>query len=478
MNKRIASFITVATLLGCGQGVEESTSTTVAAVTLAGVTFVDAPGIADEHCRLPQALLNQIPAGRQVRLLRANPTRLALCTVDAVAAPQVDGQPPRAQMNAATLRGRFIFAADAGLAPVTNVSVSDQLAGGAAGPIAVQQSGASPDFNFGVPDVQEWRSQTIPSSVDRVIYTAPHGLIEGGTHHQVNTALEGGVDWDAGWIGMYRQLNNSAGWDQYHTTSTEISTTSFPGLGAMVSAGFRYAVSFHGFGTCAACGDVFVGGGEDATFRSGVAELLREVLPSVDGGAVPTVVVAPAGADMGGENPANYVNALAGGHGLQLEQSLTIRNSDVYRPAVATAVREYIDCVIAPGDVTPSGITFSNTTWSRDVSSYVAGPCPRAVVDVSTRAPMVSFTGEAVTCAVGARVHVDLFRRRADLSYRRIGGGYRVGVSAPGGCTWSNEPGYIVPGPADFVTQGVFRAVVRANDAGGALVPVRVRAST
>ena len=389
MNKNLSLLITASTLLGCSQGYEEATSTTVASITLTGVTFVSESGIAAEHCRLPATLLAQVGAGRQVRLLRSNPTTLALCTVDAVAAPQVAGAAPRAQMSAASLRGRFGLAADAGL-EVTGVSVSNALAGGADGPIAVQQNLPSPNFTFGVPDVQEWRSPTMPASADRVAYTAPHGLIEPGTEDQVTAAL--GAAWSAGWIGMYRETTSAAGFGQYHTTSTELSVVSFPGLGAMLATGFRYAVSFHGVSDdCTACGDVFLGGGEDTTFRSGLAEMLREVLPlPADGGVAPTVVVAAAGADLGGASAQNYVNLLASGHGLQIEQKARVRDSTTYRTNVATAVRTYMDCLIETADYNTARLSSSNAAYTVLIPSYLGGACPRAMVDFYARvAPAV-----------------------------------------------------------------------------------------
>lgn len=114
MNKNLSLLITASTLLGCGQGYDEATSA-VSAVTVSGVTFVSGTGIAAEHCRLPATLLAQVGAGRQVRLVRSNPAGLALCTVDAVAATQVDGEAPRAEMDAASLRGRFSLSSGAAL---------------------------------------------------------------------------------------------------------------------------------------------------------------------------------------------------------------------------------------------------------------------------------------------------------------------------------------------------------------------------
>lgn len=472
MNKNLSLLITASTLLGCGQGYDEATSA-ASAVSVSGVTFVSGAGIAAEHCRLPATLLAQVGAGRQVRLARNNPAGLALCTVDAVAAAQVEGEAPRAEMDAASLRGRFNLSSGAALV-VPSVTVSNQLAGGVEGPIAVQQTGASPSFTFAAPDVQEWRSQTMPASANRVAYTAPHGLIETGTHNQVTAAL--GAQWSAGWIGMYRQTSTSAGFAQFHTTSTELSGLSFPGLGAMLAAGFRYAVSFHGFGDCEGCGDVFVGGGEDPTFRGGVAEMLREALLP-QGGVTPTVVVAGPGADLGGAAALNFVNVLSGGHGLQLEQSLAVRQSVTWRTAVATSVRAYMDCLIEGADVTDGALSVAAPTYSADVASYLGGPCPRAMVEVVADTAPAVITGEGASCAVGARAHVDVFRRRGDGSFQRVGGGYRVGVQGASGCAWSDEAGYVTPS-GDGASAGFFRVVVRANHPDGSIQPARVRASS
>ncbi|TAK23458.1 MAG: hypothetical protein EPO40_25410 [Myxococcaceae bacterium] len=473
MNKNLSLLITASTLLGCGQGYDEATSAAVSAVTVSGVTFVSGTGIAEEHCRLPATLLAQVGAGRQVRLVRSNPAGLALCTVDAVAAAQVDGEAPRAEMDAASLRGRFNLSSGAAL-EVPSVTVSNQLVGGVEGPIAVQQTGTSPSFTFAAPDVQEWRSQTVPASANRVAYTAPHGIIETGTHNQVTAAL--GASWSAGWIGMYRQTSTSAGFAQFHTTSTELSGLSFPGLGAMLSAGFRYAVSFHGFGDCAGCGDVFVGGGEDPTFRGGVAEMLREALLPLSG-VTPTVVVAAPGADLGGAAALNFVNVLAGGHGLQLEQSLAVRQSVTWRTAVASSVRTYMDCLIEGADVPTGALSIAAPTYSADVASYVGGACPRAMVEIAADAAPAVITGEGASCAVGARAHVDVFRRRGDGSFQRVGGGYRAGVQGASGCVWSDEAGYVTPS-GEGASAGFFRVVVRANQADGSIQPARVRANS
>lgn len=209
-----------------------------------------------------------------------------------------------------------------------------------------------------------------------------------------------------------------------------------------------------------------------------MAEHLREALAAPpDGGAAPTVVVAPPNADLGGGTPQNYVNLLAGGHGLQIEQTLPIRQSDERRNAVATTVRAFMDCLIEPADVSAGALIATGATYSADVAGYTGGACPRAMVEIAVRTTPTLITGEGATCAAGARAHVDVFRRRGDFSFQRVGGGYRVGVQGANGCAWSDETGYETPSGAG-VTPGVFRVVVRASDADGSTQSARVRASS
>lgn len=471
MNKRHMIFCAATTfLIGCGAGVGAGTDTAAQAITQSGLTFAIADAssgaLDDEHCRLPAALRDQIGVGRQARLVFSSGTRLALCTVDAAAATQGDGGAARAEMNAATLRDRFILGSTA--TEIAGVTVHNEVPNGAAGQIAVQQTGASPSFTFTGPDVQEWRSATIPASADRAIYTAPHGIIETNVQRQVTKAIENPAGWNAAWLGMYRQSSDSTGFPQFHITSADLHGESFPGLGAMLTAGFRYAVAFHG---CSNCADVNVGGGEDETFRTGLAEVLREALPSA------SVSVAVAGTPLAGSFAGNYVNRLANGHGIQLEQSLALRNAQASRDLVATTVRAYLDCLIEAPDSGNNPVSAAGLTVTRDVTGYTTGFCPRATVEYTSAVNLTALRGEATTCADGARVRVDLFRRRADQSYQRIGGGYRVGAVSNGACAFSNETGYVTPS-AQSLAAGSFRVVVRALDAGGSAVSARAVAGS
>ncbi|MFO0625561.1 MAG: poly-gamma-glutamate hydrolase family protein [Polyangiales bacterium] len=478
MNKHtILIGAAVGTLNACIGGADGRVDTVTQAIAQSGITFEIAAslpdgGVAldDEHCRLPAALRDQIGVGRQARLVFDNGARLALCTVDAVAAAAGDGGVARAEVNAATLQGRFGVAA--GTTQVTGVEVNNEVADGGVGQIAVQQTGASPVFNFTPPSVQEWRSATLPASADRVIYTAPHALIETGVNGQVTRALNNASPWSAGWLAMYRQTTQSAGFSHFHITSTDLHTQSFPGLGAMISAGFRYAVAFHG---CTSCGDVIVGGGEDVTFRTGLAELLRDGLTAVMP-AAPTITVPVSGA-LAGTHPDNFVNRLANGHGLQFEQGSTVRGNTTYSDVVATTVRTYLDCLVEAPDADDNTLNAAGQTVTRDVATYEAGFCPRAMVTYASTVALTSLTGAGTSCLAGARVRVDLFRRRADQSYQRIGGGYRVGQVVNGTCAYSDLAGYITPSAAALAA-GEFRVVVRAADANGALVSARAIAGS
>ncbi len=478
MNKRsILIGAAVGTLNACGGTTDPSVDSVVQAISQSGVTFevavINPDGgtpVANEHCRLPAALRDQIGAGRQARLRYAAGTRLALCTVDGeAAAPGANGV-TRAEMNADTLEKRL--GASAGTTQVTGVVVSNEVPDGGVGQVAVQQPGAAPDFDFSPPSVEEWRSPTIPASPDRVIYTAPHALIELGVNTQVTHALAGAAPWSAGWLAMYRQTSSSAGFDSFHITSTDLNDVSFPALGAMVSAGFRYAVAFHG---CGSCGDVVIGGGETLTFRQGVAEMVREALTGVM--PVRPMVTTPTSGLLLGAHQDNFVNRLANGHGLQLEQGPTVRNDTNYSNPVAAAVRAYFDCLIEAPDSDNNSLTAAGQTVTREVSGYTGGYCPRAMVTYTSTVALTGLNAEGVSCSAGARVHVDLFRRRADQSYQRIGGGYRVGQVVNGVCAYSNLNGFTSPSVNDL-TAGSFRVVARAADAAGTVISARITAGS
>lgn len=128
-----------------------------------------------------------------------------------------------------------------------------------------------------------------------------------------------------------------------HITSDDLSEQSFPGFRALLDRPHRVAVSFHGFDTATSprnnrALDVIVGGQLDLGRRYDVAELIRRKLP-LDPAF--EVFVATACSDPhAGLSPKNAVNRLSQYGGLQIEQSLRLREHPEAPSLVAEAVIE------------------------------------------------------------------------------------------------------------------------------------------
>ena len=128
-----------------------------------------------------------------------------------------------------------------------------------------------------------------------------------------------------------------------HIASDDLSEQSFPGLRALLDRAHRLAVSFHGFDTATSprndrALDVIVGGQLDLDERYDVAEMIRRTLP-LDPAF--EVFVATACSDPhAGLSPRNAVNRLSKHGGLQIEQSLRLRQHPEAPSLVAEAVIE------------------------------------------------------------------------------------------------------------------------------------------
>jgi phage replication-related protein YjqB (UPF0714/DUF867 family) len=126
-----------------------------------------------------------------------------------------------------------------------------------------------------------------------------------------------------------------------HITSDDLSEQSFPGFRALLERTHRLAVSFHGFDVATAprsnkALDVIVGGQLDLDQRYDVAELIGRTLPP---GPAFEVFVATACSDPhAGLSPKNAVNRLSRYGGLQIEQSLRLRQHSEAPRLVAEAV--------------------------------------------------------------------------------------------------------------------------------------------
>ena len=132
-----------------------------------------------------------------------------------------------------------------------------------------------------------------------------------------------------GWKGQ-REGGDGGAFECWHTTSTDIDPSSYPGLGSVIDRGFTHAVAFHGFGDA----DVLIGGTASASSRSRSAS---EIEAAISGSGIVVRVAGP-GEQYGGDDPRNIVNRLAAGGvgGIQIEQSLAARRD--HGPAIADAV--------------------------------------------------------------------------------------------------------------------------------------------
>jgi phage replication-related protein YjqB (UPF0714/DUF867 family) len=166
-----------------------------------------------------------------------------------------------------------------------------------------------------------------------LIAIAPHGGdIERCTDRQAERVAErlaarGVSSWRCkGW------KRGGGAFGRWHITSTDIHERGFPLLGTVILRGFTYAVAFHGFDQQ----EVLIGGGATGALKTAIK---RAVERRIAGSGVP-VCVAPPGAGYGGNEPRNIVNRLTagGGNGIQIEQSLLVRQG--YGQAIADAVAD------------------------------------------------------------------------------------------------------------------------------------------
>lgn len=202
---------------------------------------------------------------------------------------------------------------------------------GAAGFVRPYAPSPDHDTRAAAADADEYAEVVVDDGEQSaLVASAPHGgWVEYGTDRQSRHVARtlGATEWScAGY--------NSGGgaYDRWHVTSTAISRRSFPGLDSIADRGFEHAVSFHGFG-----GDgVLVGGGAPRTLRLAVRDAIREATEGQY-----EVALAPADGSYGGDSPENVVNWLAGGDGVQVEQSWRARRDDW--GTIATAVATVYD---------------------------------------------------------------------------------------------------------------------------------------
>lgn len=418
-----------------------------------GITFTgrtaginDAALDDDEHCLMPADLIDDFPAGRQVRLTRTAGavTHLALCTVVGQSA---NG---RVEMTTGGLLDRL-----GASGTVTGVTVA--TLGSGAG-VANAQSTIPATYSGFSQDVREFSDRPAGAAV---VYAAPHGRIEKMTGEQVNRIFTNRTTGrDAFWAAGY---HTSAGaiFAHLHITSSDISEASFPGLATFASSPVRHAVSFHGFSSGSIPEHVLVGGLETALFREGVADIVNDALAGT--GFTARHDLSPSAyKDYRGNSAGNFVNRIAvGGRGLQIEQALTLRNDTTAANKVADAVKSVYDCLLDTRDLQASG----KGIYGSGGTGYTAGKCPRfiAQVQITSNIGTVGVSaGKPIGCSAG-KAHVDVYRQRADSTWERLGGGFRTYGA---GCSVSNDAGYDevsgVPTPATL------RVVVKSSTSAGA----------
>lgn len=160
---------------------------------------------------------------------------------------------------------------------------------------------------------------------DHLVACAPHGgHVEPGTDAQAER-LADLLGRDGSCWTCRGTVADGGAFDRWHRPSTRIRTDRFRLLGCVVGRGFRHAVSFHGYG-----GEgVLVGGGADADRKA----TLRD---AIDGAVRVPVEVVDAG-EYAGVHPRNVVNRLPERGGVQLEQSLAVRERNWRTVADAVA---------------------------------------------------------------------------------------------------------------------------------------------
>jgi len=263
-----------------------------------------------EHCSLdPERLasIGLVP-GSQIRV-RRNPGRPALYTVSET----------RQESTDTTVRMALAARQRLGTADEFDVTIDTQVA----------HSNLSDDDARALSEfVERLRDDGYQRGL---VVLAPHGgEIERRTDLQaarVGSLL--GCDLASVW--ECKGFNTEGGaFAQWHITSSDINTSSFPLLQTIGSRGFAHAVSFHGFSEA----DVLVGGAAPLTLKQEIAAALRKALA---GSGIPVRIAGPS-EDYDGDSASNIVNRLTAGgaNGVQIEQSLEAR--DGFWQPIADAV--------------------------------------------------------------------------------------------------------------------------------------------
>lgn len=123
--------------------------------------------------------------------------------------------------------------------------------------------------------------------------------------------------------------------DAFHTTSVAISPDDYRLLEEVLAAEFSHAVAFHGYRELDHRPDIYVGGRCDEEDRRVLASRIAEKT-----GREVACATADDDLDVKGFDPHNIVNRVAGGAGLQIEQTFDVRANQ--SRAVCEAVAEVL----------------------------------------------------------------------------------------------------------------------------------------
>lgn len=357
----------------------------------------------DEHCRVGTGRAALV--GRQVRARITSTARVALCTVtgthnlgDNVVTLNPEGALEKLDITAATAGTLSNRVDSCGW-------VAEALASYDAQPTS---AGGIGEF------------VGTPAGAGRAAFTAPHGGgIETGTDLQLKFLDDAtGMNVDA-WFWAVKGRGTSQH-DRWHITSTELSENSFDGLSHLASnvGTIRQVVSFHGHGG-GTCGGstleaVLIGGGAPEPYRAAVASLIG-LYASARGQSISTRTNFASCGGLAGSNADNYVNELSDfGEGLQLEQSLALRNDAARRETVAEAAANYVlsftnDTVLNLGQTATNAVTGRPAIT---LGAAFAVPANRAVVSPT----------DYGTCSSVDTARADWWQRQA-AGLVRIGGG-------------------------------------------------------
>jgi phage replication-related protein YjqB (UPF0714/DUF867 family) len=305
----------------------------------------------DEHCRVGAGRAALV--GRQVRARITSTARVGLCTVVGTHGFG-DGV---VTLNPEGALEKLAISADAAGTLSNRVDacgwVAEALAGYDALPSA---AGGLGEF---------WSA---PAGAGRAAFTAPHGGgIETGTDPQVKFLDDAaGMNVDA-WFWAVKGRGTSQ-FGRWHISSLDLSAASFDGLSHLAAnaAAIRQVVSFHGHGggTCngTPLQDVLVGGGAPEPYRAAVANVIA-LYAAARGQSITTRSNFAGCTDIDGDDAANFVNELSDSNeGLQLEQSLALRNDAARRETVAEAAANYVlsftnDAVLSLGQTATNAVT-------------------------------------------------------------------------------------------------------------------------